>query len=163
MIYEFKIKEIFQTIIPVKADSPDEAQKIFDKWYEKHDGSPADSTIQDLLDNGYDGREITRSVGIKEDEYDGDIMLPEEKPKPKEPVYDLYVRFADGTKQFIAHRITLAEYGGYLRDFGAKYHLFPDTKEPVIGILDPEDPAYKGAFSIYAVLKDKEETWYEME
>ena len=56
MIYFFTITETSKAAIPVRAKNPDEAQRIFTEWYKKHDESPMDTTITELLDNGYDGR-----------------------------------------------------------------------------------------------------------
>lgn len=154
MIYEFTIEELKRAVIPVRAKSPDEAQKIFDQWYHQHtDKEPQDSTILDLLDNGYEGRGLHRSAGIPEDEYNcGNVMLPEEKDEPEEPCYKMHIRFADGSQSFLAEDQTLVDISRIISDFGQKYYLFPD------GDLMSNSNRY---FWLYAVLKDKPETWYE--
>lgn len=158
MIYEFTIKELKKTVIPVRADSPDDAQKIFDKWYHKHtDGEPQDSTILDLLDNGYEGRSLHRSAGIPENEYDyGNVMLPEENVVPEEPLYGLRIRFAEGA-QYKADNQSLASIAGLISSYSQKYYLFPDAGR---GGLMSYSNRY---FWLYAVLKDQPETWYEFE
>lgn len=169
MIYEFKIEEKSTATIPVRADNPDEAQKIFNEWYEKHENDPTDSTITDLLDNGYDGRTFTRSEGIDEANYlSGAVMLPEEQPTPEEPRYILHIRFGDGSKPIELIR-TLQQIGMELLAFGEKYYLFPDPNASNILTTFATYDAHKCKtiktehFWIYAVLKDKEETWFEME
>ncbi len=165
MIYEFTIEEKCKAIIPVKADTPDEAQKIFDDWYAKHDNESGDSTITDLLDNGYESRLFTRSIGIDEDVYfkmneplgfgNRSYMLPEEKPTPDHNYYSMYVRFADGRRTEHFTEKTLQQIGRLLDSLGDKYHLISDYSN--------QDPKIHNCFWIYAVLKDKEEQWLEIE
>ena len=155
MIFDFTIKETSKTTISVRADTPDDAQKLFMKWYDKHTDDPTDTTIDDLLDDGYDGREIIRSVGKTEDHYPvGAIMLPEESNTPVEPKYTLHIRFADGSDPLSLNNRTLAQIGMELVSWGDKYYLFPEENS---------DFAKESTIAIYAVLKDKEETWFEME
>lgn len=170
MIYEFKIEEKSTTTIPVRADNPDKAQKIFNEWYEKHENDPTDSTITDLLDNGYDGRSFTRSAGIDETNYPaGAVMLPEESPMPKEQEYILHIRFSDGSEPITRMNCTLQRIGMELSAWGEKYYLYPDpnasnmlTTFATYDVLKCETVRIEH-FWIYAVLKDKEETWFEME
>ena len=159
MIYEFTIKELKKTVIPVRADSPDEAQKTFDQWYHKHaDQEPQDSTILDLLDNGYEGRSLHRSAGIPEKEYDyGKVMLPEEKDTPEEPLYSLHIRFADGSQPYNIGNQKLSDISGLISSYSQKYYLFPDAGD---GDLMTQTSSIR-YFWLYAVLKDKSETWYE--
>lgn len=164
MIYDFTIKESSKAVVPVKAANPDEAQRIFTEWYEKHDADPTDSTITDLLDNGWDGREIIRSVGKSEKNYPiHAIMLPEEQDKPVEPTYELHIRFADGSKPVTLTKRTLRQIGQELSAWGDKYYLFPDAGEGWLMCKKNEKETADSCFWIYAVLKDKEETWFEME
>lgn len=164
MIYDFTIKETSKTVVPVRAKNPDEAQKIFTTWYEKHDGDPTDSTITDLLDNGYEGREIIRSVGMSEEKYPiHAVMLPEESPTPVEPRYTLHIRFADGSKPVTLTDRTLQQIGQELSAWGEKYYLFPDAGEGWLMCKKNEKETADSSFWIYAALKDKEETWFEME
>ena len=159
MIYEFTIKELKKTVIPVRADTPDAAQNIFDKWYRKHaNEEPQDSTILDLLDNGYEGRSLHRSAGIPEDKYgDGNVMLPEEKDVPEEPLYGLRIRFADGSQPYNVQNQSLADVAGLISSYSQKYYLFPDAEDGHLMI------GYQRYFWLYAVLKDKPETWYEFD
>ncbi len=167
MVYKFTIKEIKRTDIPVRADTPDEAQKIFSQWYEKHTaGEPKDTVIYDLLDNGYEGREITRSPGIPESDWGIDkVMLPEEGSKPEEPLYNLQVRFADGSELKTYKDMTLGSIGVILSSLSHKYYLLSDTNDydPITGPTYNEARGYKinPFFNVYAVLKDEEETWYD--
>lgn len=156
MIYNFEIKEIKKTNISVKANNPSEAQKIFSQWYEKHTAEePQDTTIYDLLDNGYEGREITRSPGIPESDWDGDkVMLPEENDEPEEPLYNLHVRFADGSASVCYRNQLLSSIGTMFASFGGKYYLIPDPEKEALVV--------ERDFYVYAVLKDEEETWYEL-
>ena len=167
MIYEFKITEVSRAVVPVRADTPDEAQKIFTEWYQKHEEDPQDSLINDLLDNGYDGRKFERSTGFNEKEYDNKystIMLPEEKPVPQEPTFHLHIRFADGSEPVDYPHKTLKEIGQELYAWGDKYHLFPNAGPDASGCLLTEaSKDIESCFWIYAVLKDKPETWYEFE
>lgn len=153
------IKELKKTVVPVRADNPDDAQKIFDQWYHKHtDAEPQDSTILDLLDNGYEGREISRSAGIPEDEYDGgNVMLPEEGMIPEEPLYGLRIRFADGSQPYNAQNLSLATVAGLISSYSQKYFLFPDGGDGGNRLMI----GYSRYFWLYAVLKDQPETWYE--
>ena len=163
MIYEFTIEEKSKTVIPVRANTPDEAQKIFNAWYEKHDNDPTDSTVADLLDNGYDGRTFIRSEGISEIGYPmGAVMLPEESPTPKEPLYDLHIRFADGSKSIALKDRTLQQIGMELSAWGEKYYLFPDGNDGEL-VYSPLFKFDHQTFNVYAALKDKSETWFEME
>lgn len=156
MIFNFEIKEIKRTNISVKANNPSEAQKIFSQWYEKHTAEePQDTTIYDLLDNGYEGREITRSPGIPESDWHDKVMLPEESDEPEEPLYDLHVRFADGSASVCYGNQLLSSIGTIFASLGGKYYLIPDPEKR--GLVVGED------FYVYAVLKDAKETWYELD
>ena len=167
MIYTFTIRETKKVDIPVRANTPDEAQKIFTQWYQKHSaGEPKDTTIYDLLDNGYEGRDITRSPGIPESDWGSDkVMLPEEGSKPEEPLYNLQVRFADGSELATYKDQTLGSIGTILSSLSDKYYLFPDTSDydPITGPGYNEPCGYRvnPFFNVYAVLKDEEETWYD--
>ena len=158
MVYEFKIEEISSTVVPVRADSPDEAQKIFDTWYKKHTEDGSDTTVYDLIDNGYQGRHITRSVGRPDCMYSpDDIMLPEESDQPYEPTYSLHIRFSDGSRDIYKKDLTLGQVGRELTIYGSgKYMLLPDAMNNRIFSEDAERNIW-----IRAVLKDEEETWIE--
>lgn len=170
MIYEFTIKESSKTVIPVRANNPDKAQKIFSEWYDEHDGDPMDTTIPELLGNGYDGRVITRSAGIPEELWNAriteySVILPEERPKPQEPKYSMHIRFADGRESEDICGKTLREIGMELASLGDKYHLFPDAGDEyglVTNLVRKHDGDSVQTFWIYAVLKDQEETWCEI-
>ena len=157
MVYEFTIEEISKVVVPVRADNADQAQRIFDKWYKEHGDGGSDTTVYDLLDNGYQGRRISRSIGQPEYLYSpDDIMLPEEADEPQEPRYELFIRFADGTEEVHHSGLTLAHVGIELASYGDKYHLFPDAMNHRIFAEDAEKN-----IMIYAVLKDQKETWIE--
>ena len=156
MVYEFTIEEPRKIRIPVTAKNPDMAQKIFQKWYEKHTNDPNDTLIDEMLDNAYDGRKIRRSEGVDANAYwtiydyhDYPVKLPEEADMPQPPKYHLHIRFADGNRAIDYPEIDIYGISIELSNLGMKYYLFPD---PV-----PE----KEIIKIYAVLKDKEETYYE--
>jgi len=165
MIYEFTIEEKAKAVIPVRADSPDEAQKIFDEWYNRHDCAPMDSTITDLLDNGYESRLFTRSHGIDEDIYwkmnegtalaNRSTLLPEEQSNPNHNYYSMYVRFADGRKSEHFTEKTLPQIGRLLDSLGEKYILTSD--------LSTQDQKVQNCFWVHASLKDQEEQWLEIE
>lgn len=96
MVFDFILKETRKTTIPVRANTRREADVIFDEWYGKHISDPKDLTIYDLLDEGDQGIEIIRCTGKDDALYNPeDIKLPEEKSEPPEPLYDMYITFAD--------------------------------------------------------------------
>ena len=166
MIYEFKITETSSVRIPVRADNPDEAQKIFDEWYHKHEDELNDGYVGELLDNGYDGRKFTRDTGIDANTYfrmypltSFPVMLPEEAPKPVEPKFDMHVRFADGSNTWTCVNRTLGEIGMKLAELSSKYILYSDPDKFNASVPD----AIPKIFYIYAVLKDEGETWYEFD
>lgn len=154
MIYEFKIEEKSSTTISVRAQNPDEAQKIFDAWYQKHEVELDDALVAELLDNGYEGRTFKRSVGMDEESYyPKPVMLPEESAVPQENIMNLQIRFADGSEDYQIRKISFGEIASILNHFERHYHLFPD----------PEKAYWKSKTDmyIYAVLKDTGETWKE--
>lgn len=128
MVYDFILKETKIARVPVAADSEMKASAIFDKWYNKHISDPKDSTIYDLLDDGSGGIEITRSPGKPESEYNPeDIMLPEEKGTPEEPVYDLFIQMADQPER-IVHKIgiSLSDVADTILNYAEKFYLLPN-------------------------------------
>lgn len=165
MIYEFTVEEISKTVIPIKSDNPDEAQRIFDTWYKDQDNDSGGSVIAELLENGCKSRVFTRSAGIDEDEYlkmnesmrfgDRHYMLPEEKPLPDHNYYSMYVRFADGRKTEHFTEKTIQQLGRLLDSLGDKYCLISDYSH--------QDPNIQNCFWFYAILKDQEEQWIEIE
>ena len=153
MIYEFKITEVRTATVAVKAQNSDEAQKIFTEWYEKHEDDPV---IDEMLENGYDGRKFERSVGYCEESYDREkasIFLPEEQNTPQEQKMYLHIRFADGSKPITFWDKTFREIGLYLTQFSDKYYLRTDEC-----FNEPE-----GGLCLYAVLKEQPETWYSFD
>lgn len=162
MIYPFTITETNKTTIPVRANSADEAQKIFWSWYEKHENDPEDDLIDTLLENGFDGRKFERFPGkIDEEEYfamhklnpfASGIVLPEEKNEPEEPKFDMHIRFADGSEAWTCIDRTLGEIGLKMAELSSKYYLYPD---------DTVNSGRNHDFWLYAVLKDEKETWYQ--
>jgi len=79
-VYEVRVIEKSKTVIPVLAESAEEAQKIFDEWHDEHE-----SDLEDMLENGYEGYEI--KVGLPRDlnTYPlDDILLPLELQKKDE-------------------------------------------------------------------------------
>lgn len=160
MIYCFTINELRKAKVNVRTENPDEAQKIFSKWYDKHNDDPLDSTIDEMLEDGYEGRKIIRSIGLTEDVYSkfdplwkNCLMLPEEADEPQEPKIYFHVRFADGSEPIEYKEMTLANIGIQLANLGNKYYLYPDSN-----IMYPISPE---AMYFYAALKDQEETYYE--
>ena len=119
------------------------------------------------MDNGYDGRTFTRSAAIEEFGYPKHaIMLPEESPTPIEIKYDFYIRFADGSNPIKLSERTLQQIGMELSAWGDKYYLYPDPENGNVIhdlIWDKDNKSMPPSVRVYAVLKDKEETWFEME
>ncbi|MDT3388621.1 MAG: hypothetical protein LIR46_12815 [Bacteroidota bacterium] len=139
------------------------AQKIFQEWYEKHTNDPDDTLIDEMLDNAYDGRKIRRSEGMDANAYwtiydyhEHPVKLPEEADMPQPPKYHLHIRFADGSQAIDYPEIDIYGISIQLANLGVKYHLYPD---PVPAYIDYQKE--KETIKIYAVLKDKEETYYE--
>lgn len=162
MVYEFSIEEPRKVIIPVTAKNPDMAQKIFQEWYEKHTEDPMDTTIDEMLENAYDGRTIRRSEGMDANDYwrihsyyECPMQLPEEADEPQPPKYHLHIRFADGGRSVDYPEIDINCIATILSNFGMKYYLYPDTDAFPIGIRGEK------MINIYAALKDQEETYYE--
>lgn len=80
MVYEVRVTEKSKAVIPVLAESSEEAQKIFDEWHDEHEDD-----LYDMLENGYEGYEI--KVGSPRDlnTYPlDDILLPLELQKKDE-------------------------------------------------------------------------------
>lgn len=166
MVYEFTIEEPRKITIPVTAKNPDMAQKIFQEWYEKHTNDPDDTLIDEMLDNAYDGRKIHRSNGVDANAYwriyDYDkypVKLPEEADTPQPPKYHLHVRFADGNRAIDYPEIDIYGISIELSNLGMKYYLYPDPVPAYIDFYQKENE--KEIIKIYAILKDKEETYYE--
>ncbi len=164
MVYEFTIEEPRKITIPVTAKNPDMAQKIFQEWYEKHTNDPNDTLIDEMLDNAYDGRKIRRSNGVDENAYwtiygydKYPVKLPEESNTPQPPKYHLHIRFADGSRAIDYPEIDIYGISIQLSNLGIKYYLFPD--HPILSYCDYY--SNNEMIKIYAVLKDKEETYYE--
>ena len=156
MIYEFRITEMSSAVISVRAKTPDEAQKIFDDWYRKHEDELNDGLIAEMLDNGYDGRKFERSAGIDEKTYiHQGVLLPEEENAPPENFMAIFIRFADGQEPYTVTNTTMSHIGELIAEFSKKYYLYPD---PQFRYWMAEN-----AMHIYAVLKDEEETWYEFD
>lgn len=128
MIYEFKIEEKSSTIVSVRAPNPEEAQTIFDDWYRKHEVELDDALVEELLENGYEGRTFERISGICEENYHKPVMLPEESPVPQENIMNLQIRFADGSEDYQIRKISFGEIASILNHFEKHYHLFPDPK-----------------------------------
>lgn len=161
MIYEFLISENKTAKVNVRANTVSEAQKIFQEWYDKHMSDSKDTLIKDMLDNGYEGLTITRLEGVPDSEFDPrDILLPEEKSEPEEPTYNMSVRFADGSDTMILKDIPLGEVGRHLLILSDKYYLFQDDNYSERALFN--DPLGKNIW-LYAVLKDKSETWHDLE
>lgn len=164
MVYEFTIEEPRKIRIPVTAKNPDMAQKIFQEWYEKHTNDPDDTLIDEMLDNAYGGRIIHRSEGMDTNSYwkiynydKCPVKLPEESNIPQPPKYHLHIRFADGNKSIDYPEIDIYGISIQLSNLGMKYYLFPD--HPILSYCDGF--SNNEMIKIYAVLKDKEETYYE--
>lgn len=80
MVYEVRVTEKSKAVIPVLAESSEEAQKIFDEWHDEHEDD-----LEDMLENGYEGYEI--KIGSPRDlnTYPlDDILLPLELQKKDE-------------------------------------------------------------------------------
>ena len=155
MIYEFKITELSSATIPVRANNPDEAQKIFDDWYRKHEDDLNDGLVAEMLENGYEGRKFERSAGIREENYIHEVLLPEEEKAPPENFMMLNIRFADGRERYTITNTTMARIVETLAELSKKYYLYPD---PQLRYWMSEN-----SMNVYAVLKDEEETWFEFD
>ncbi len=154
MIYEFKFTEVRTATVAVKAHNSDEAQKIFTEWYEKPDNN---SEIDEMLENGYDGRKFERSVGYSEESYDREkasIFLPEEQSTPQEQKLYLHIRFADGSEPITFWDKTFRVIVLYLTQFSDKYYLRMDNE--YFNELG-------GGLYLYAILKEQPETWYSFD
>lgn len=154
MVYEFKITEMRTATVAVKAANSSEAQKIFTDWYEKHED---DSLIDELMENGYEGRKFERSAAVSSDNlYDRDkasVILPEEDATPPEQRLYLHIRFADGSEPVTFRNKTFREIGLYLTQFSEKYHLRTDYDY---------FPSATGIY-LYAALKEQPEVWYSFD
>ena len=157
MVYDFIIKEEKKTTVPVRANNPEEADRIFDEWYDRHQADSKDTTISDLLDNGYEGITVTRCEGKEESLYNPeDIMLPEEESSPCEKKYSLEVTFADRGGQLYAYpSMTLGEIGCKLADLSQVYYLFPNAgADKRLMVEKRNDPVYlEDSFCVRAVPK----------
>lgn len=153
MIYEFKITEVRTATVAVRADNANDGHKIFTEWYEKHDD---DSVIDEMMENGYEGRKFERSAAISEELYDrrnASVILPEENTTPPEQKILLHIRFADGSNPVTFRNKTFREIGLYLTQFSDKYYLQTDYEF---------FPSATGIY-LYAVLKEQPETWYSFD
>ena len=126
----------------MKAKSQREADAIFHEWYRKHISDPKDTVVYDLLDEGNKGIEVTRCPGKDDSLYNPeDIMLPEEKNEPWEPVYDLHIKFADEPTNVPAYRrdvkdITIADLTSLLFNYSQNgYVIYPDNTVAKGGIV----------------------------
>jgi len=124
MVYEVRVTERSKAVIPVLAESAEEAQKIFDEWHDEHE-----SDLEDMLENGYEGYEI--KVGLPRDlnTYPlDDILLPlelqkKDKAYSKKQTVILWDELIDTVS--VTYHSTYGDVMKYLGKIAETYDLAP--------------------------------------
>lgn len=141
MVYEVRVTEKSKTVIPVLAESAEEAQKIFDEWHDEHEDD-----LEDMLENGYEGYEI--KVGSPRDlnAYPlDDILLPLELQKKDEAYSEKQVvifwdEFLDTVS--VTYHSTYGDVMKYLGKIAETYDLAPysnfswDNNKQIVKVFD---------------------------
>jgi len=92
MVYDLLVTESSHCVIPVRADSKEDALRIFHEFDYEHS-----EDVRDMLENGYDGLTIACSEPKPMENYaPEDILLPREENSPILPTrFSMHVIFED--------------------------------------------------------------------
>ena len=152
MIYEYELFDVHRCVIPVQADNPEKADKIFKEWVASVDGC---IELANLLDNGYLGRSTLIHTKSESTYPVDDILLPKEGDRPKfvKPLYNIHIHYENGHKTHKCE-LTLEQMTEYLNTISAEYILFPDPNYTYSKYIDVNDDGGITNMWFYATLKE---------
>ena len=139
MWYIYKIREISDARLAVRANSPKEAEAKVYAWEEEHHDEVREHLNEccisdDSIEEVFPDKQSFNNWCVRQPDHYGYDFLVEDKPLQEEHNRSLHIRFIDGSNPMVCYNKTITELAQKIAEWGVNYILVPDPDLP--GCID---------------------------